>query len=124
MPTRLDRHPNFFRITMWGMITEVDLADAAKLAATVEDHLSVMPNRLVDLTAIEGLVIGYQEVQALADARRKRVFPNEFKSALVVATDVQKGYARMFQTLNDNAQVELRIFTDLAAAEKWLSVQD
>jgi len=120
MPVRIEHHPDFIRLTMSGTITQEDLVDAARLTASVEDSTSVIPNRLVDLTGIDVMDIGYQEVQVLAEVRRKRQFPNEFKSALVVATDVQKGYARMFQTLNDNPRIRLRIFTDIAAAEEWI----
>jgi len=122
MPIRLERLPDCLRITMTGILTDADLVDIARQIASLEDHARVTPNRLVDLTGVETMAIGYQEVQALADARRKREYANEFKSALVVATDVQKGYARMFQTLNDHPMVRLRIFTDLAAAEEWIKL--
>jgi len=59
-------------------------------------------------------------VLELAAARRARTFPNSFRSALVVAREVQKGYARMFQTLNDHPMVQIRIFEDWEAAERWL----
>lgn len=43
-------------------------------------------------------------------------FPNDFKSAIIVSTPVQRGMARMFQSLNDNPRITIRIFDDEAAA--------
>jgi len=64
--------------------------------------------------------VAYPEVKAHANRRRVIPFPNDFKSAIVVGTPVQQGMARMFQTLNDNAQITIAIFGDDASALEWL----
>jgi hypothetical protein len=42
------------------------------------------------------------------------------KSAIVAATPVQVGYARMLQMMNDHPGVTVEIFDDLPAAIAWL----
>jgi len=44
------------------------------------------------------------------------------KSAIVAATPVQVGYARMFQMLNEHPSVTVEIFGDLPTAVAWLIV--
>jgi hypothetical protein len=120
MPFRLDRLPDFLVLTMSGIISPEDLRRIASEAAEVEDNLTVTPNRLIEMTQIESMAVGFSEVLALAAARRKRRFPNDFKSAFLISTEVQKGYARMYQTLNDHPRIRIEIFTDRKVAEAWL----
>lgn len=120
MPIRLDRAPDFLRLTMSGTLSQEDLRRVAIVAAEVEDASTVIPNRLVDFTEVESLAFGFPDVLLLAAERRNRDYANDFKCALVVASDVQMGYARMYQTLNDNPRIRLQIFTDRTAAEAWL----
>jgi hypothetical protein len=122
MPIRLDRTPDFFLLTVTGVLTEADLTRAAVLAAEAEDASEIAPNRLIDLTRIESIAVGFPEMMVVAAQRRSRVLANDVKSAFVVASEVQKGYARMFQTLLDHPRIRLEIFHDRAAAEAWLRV--
>jgi hypothetical protein len=41
----------------------------------------------------------------------------------VALTQVQYGFARMFQTLNDNPRIEIEIFGDCESAQRWLNAQ-
>jgi len=40
----------------------------------------------------------------------------------VAATDPQRGFAWMVQTLIDNPQIKLEIFPDMKSAEEWLRI--
>jgi hypothetical protein len=51
------------------------------------------------------------------ERRRTQRFANSIKSAVVASRPVQVGFARMYQTLNTNPQVEIQIFAALAEAE-------
>jgi len=46
---------------------------------------------------------------------------NYIKSAIVANNPSQFGFARMFQTLNDNPQIEIRIFPAAESAMEWLT---
>jgi hypothetical protein len=112
--------PDLIRMTVSGVLTEDDLRAAAAAAADIERGLSPIPNRIWDMTAATELRIRYPDVQALAEDRRSRTFPNAFKSAIIIRGPAQLGMARMFQTLNDNPQIAIEIFTDTGAALTWL----
>lgn len=105
---------------MTGILTEADLTSGARRLAEAEDALVPVPNRLLDLTQVESIAFGFPEVLALATHRRNRTFANDIKSGIVVASEVQRGFARMYQTLVDHPRIHLEIFDDRTAAEAWL----
>ena len=57
---------------------------------------------------------------ALALHRAQRPIPVPIKSALVALKPVHFGFARMFQMLNDNPRIQIRIFGNLEEAQQWL----
>ena len=50
----------------------------------------------------------------------RRAINEPIRSALVASKPVQFGFARMFQMLNDNPRVQIRIFGSLEEAHQWL----
>lgn len=121
MPYHVQTADNLIRVTFVGIVSNDDLLQVGRTAAEIEDAFAETPPRIVDLTTSEGLHLTFQDILAVAEIRRSRVFRNPFKSALVVSNDAQRGFARMFQTLMDNPQVTVEIFSTVAAAEAWLS---
>ena len=112
--------PDLIRLTLSGELTGQDLADIASAADDIERDRDPVPHRLTDMTGVTEFQVGYPDVKHLAEHRRVIAFPNDFKSAIVVRTPVQRGMARMFQTLNDNPRITIQIFDDEAAALAWL----
>jgi len=84
------------------------------------EDAGVMRDRLTDLTALERIDVGFEEVFALAMKRAERTVPAPIRSALVANRPVQFGFARMFQMLNDNPRIQIRIFGNLEEAQQWL----
>jgi len=111
---------DIIRVTLSGALTGEDLAQISSAADDIERDRDPVPPRLIDMTGVTEFQVGYPDVRGLADHRRVIAFPNDFKSALVVHTPVQRGMARMFQTLNDNPRITIQIFDDEAAALTWL----
>ncbi len=122
MSFRIDRLPEYFSLTMTGVLTAQDLQLMAVRAAQMEDAEPVILPRLIDMTEVETVTVGFAEVLALATQRRTRQYANPFKCAFLVGTEVQKGYARMYQTLNDNPQFRVKIFHSRPEAEEWLKL--
>lgn len=120
MSVEITVEPDIIRVTLSGVLTDQDLADVATAAADIERDRNPVPPRLTNMTGVTEMKIGYPDVKALADRRRLLAFPNDFKSAIVVGTPVQRGMARMFQTLNDNPRITIQIFDDETAALAWL----
>ena len=119
MPYTIERDGPHLQITFLGSIEPRDLSRVALEAKSYEGG-DVVPHRITDLSRVDKLNISFEDVFQLAAARKLLRFSNTFKSALVVSSDIQMGYARMFQTLNDHPQITLRIFESAAAARVWL----
>jgi len=80
----------------------------------------VVRSRISDLRPAVRLDIDFNGVAALAAERVRRSFPNSFKSAIIAPDPARFGFARMFQTLNDNPQITLAIFRDEPEALAWI----
>jgi len=120
MPYTLKVENHVLRLTLTGRVTGSDLMRAAAEARNYEENVPVVPHRITDLDGAE-LAIHYADVSALAGKRRELRFPNPFKSAIIARNPQQLGYARMFQTLNDNPQITIRIFSDELSASQWIA---
>ena len=119
MSLKIDPQPDLIYVTLSGVLTESDLRSVGDAAAELETTTPVRP-RITDMTGVTELRVRYPEVQELATRRRRIHFPNAFKSAIVVSGSSQMGIARMFQTLNDNPQITIEIFTEYQKALDWV----
>jgi hypothetical protein len=121
MPYKITVENKVLRITMSGRVTGLDLDGLVTEAGNYEQNVDVVPHRITDMTGIVELAVNYPEVSALAEKRRELHFANRFKSAIIATCGQHLGYARMFQTLNDNPQITIRIFPDEASASEWIA---
>jgi len=117
----IDVSQSIWRIVFSETLTSADLRQLAKEAAEIETNTPVVASRLVDLRELCTITVGFSEVGDLAAARRSLTLPNSIRSALLVSNPVQLGYARMFQTLLEHPQIEVRVFSDEKDALVWLS---
>lgn len=108
------------RVTLSVAVTPGDLTGIMRDVDVIEKDMDPVLPRITVMPAGTDVEVGYKEVKAFAWHRREIRFPNVFRSALVVSSPVQRGIARMFQTLNDNPQIVIEIFDDEAAALAWL----
>jgi hypothetical protein len=120
MPIRIETESPFLRIVAEGQITGADLVDLLGRVEHLEKGLQRIPDRVLDLSGV-ALDTNFRAMLELASRRVSRVFPNSFRSAIVAPTPATMGFARMFQTLNTNPQIELRIFDTRESAEAWLT---
>src|SRR5262245_64128906 len=105
-------------------MTNRDLVHGGDDIARLEQSMSVVPDRLSNLELAERVEIDFWGVFALAAERRKTIFNNPFKSAIVAGDLVRYGCARMFQTLNDHPQITIAIFPEVAQALEWLAEKE
>jgi len=101
-------------------ITAADLAAVIHHTIELEGRIAVTPDRLIDLGPSTTLAIGFNDIANLAQLRRTMTLANTIRTALIVHSTAQQGYARMFQTLNDHPSITIAVFFDGAAAEAWL----
>ena len=120
MPHQISNIDNVLHVSLTGIVTGADLDQAAAAAREYESGPTV-PHRVTDLTGVVSLNLNYETVRALASRRRTLRFPHAFKSAIIAPQPSQLGFARMFQTLNDNPQITIQIFPDKAAALQWIA---
>src|SRR5690349_21719051 len=100
------------KIVFSGTLTNADLSAAVQELGDVEAASDVLPPRSIDLRPVDRLEIDFAGVFAVAEARRLKRLKNPIKSAIIASDVVRFGFARMFQTLNDNPQVVIAIFGD------------
>lgn len=120
MSYRVVLDSSFVRVRFSGEVTGGDLRAVAAELETHEQQLGRIPDRLVDLSGMVKAALTFQVALEAARFRREQIFPNSFRSALFAPTDTSVGFAKIFQTLNVNSQIEVRIFADLSEAERWL----
>jgi hypothetical protein len=117
--------PPLLRILFHGVMAKADLIAIADDVVALEARETAAgrrtPPRIVDLRAVERIDVQYPDMRELAERRRLSPPQTPIRSALVVGTQLQRGYARMFQTLNDHPMVSLEIFESEAAALEWLA---
>ncbi|HKW30954.1 MAG TPA: hypothetical protein VJT54_16640 [Verrucomicrobiae bacterium] len=108
-------------LTFRGYVTAEDIRDMVDLLAKIETEARVSPDRIADLSAIEGMSLNFSAIIDYSVVRRKAPLKNKVKAAIVAPHPLQYGFARMFQTLNENPDINMEIFTDKNSGLAWIS---
>jgi hypothetical protein len=108
-------------LTFRGYVMAEDIRDMVDLLTKIETEARVSPDRIVDLSAIAGISLNFSAITNYAAARRTAPLKNKVKAAIVAPHPLQYGFARMFQTLNDNPDINMEIFTDKDSGLTWIS---
>jgi hypothetical protein len=108
-------------LTFRGQVTAEDIRDMTDLLKRIEIEARVSPDRMADLSLIEGISLNFSVITNYATARRTASLRNKVKAAIVAPHPLQYGFARMFQTLNDNPDIIMEIFTDKDSGLAWIS---
>jgi hypothetical protein len=119
MPFEISDEGRFYSARLYGVLGRVDLNAFTREMERLEDE-GPPKDRVTDFTALERIDVGFEEVFALAMRRAHRTVKGPIKSALVANRPVHFGFARMFQMLNDNPWIQIRIFGNLDEARQWL----
>ncbi len=108
-------------LTFRGHVTGEDIRDMTDLIRETEIETKVSPNRIADLTAVEGVSLRFTAIMNYAIVRRSAPLKNSVRAAIVAPHPLQYGIARMFQSLNDNPDIHMEIFTDRGSGLAWIS---
>jgi hypothetical protein len=108
-------------VPLSGTLSRADLDHLASAIEKLEAPALPVPNRIIDLTRVTEMAIDFADVLAIAERRKQQRFPNSFRTALVAGRPIGKGYARMFQALNDHPQITIEVFSDRETALRWLA---
>jgi hypothetical protein len=110
-------------VTFSGILSSDSLRDAFQRMAEIEAESDPVPNRLVDISATEGVNLNFNSMMGLADMRMKAPLKNATKTAVVTGNLVQHGFARMFHTLNKNPNITIQIFSSESEGLAWLRAE-
>lgn len=124
MSYRMTFERGVVRATFFGRLKGADLIAAIEEIHVLELSLPVTPDRIVDLSQLEGADIRQSDVSDVSARRMALAFPTSFRSAIVASRPVELGYARMFQILTDHPQILVQVFSSLEEAEQWLSTPE
>ncbi len=106
---------------VFGVFTAKELNHLATEAEIAEAYHPVSLDRITDLTAVERFEVGFREIYGFAIRRSAQRFSRVVKSAIVVQEPVQIGIARVYETLNENPQIQIRIVQSVTEATEWFA---
>ncbi len=119
MPFEIRDEGRFYLARLSGVLDRADLDAVTTEIERLEDE-GPPKDRVTDLTALTRIDVGFEEVFGVAVKRAQRRVSAPIRSALVAKQPVHYGFARMFQMLNDNPRIQIRIFPTVEEALQWL----
>ena len=87
-----------------------------------EETLERSFDRFTDLSALDAIDLNFNYVFHIALYRRLSYAGAKVKSAFYVSSSDAEHYAKLHALLTDHSPLQVSIFTDRAAAAKWLGV--
>ena len=121
MPFELTTSGDVLFARVFGVFTAPELNHLAAEAEIAEASHPVSLDRITDLTAVERFEVGFREIYYFAIRRSVQRFSRVVKSAIVVQEPVQFGIARLYETLNENPQIQIRIVRSVTEATEWFA---
>ncbi len=122
MPVKFELVGELYHVTFSGVLSVEDLARAGEEMKAMEASFDRTPGRIVDLSGLTAVSIGFDAISQLAEVRNKTPVRSPVKSALVAPGQLQMGFARMFQTLQTNPRIFTQVFRDRESALSWLAL--
>lgn len=108
-------------LTFNGSLNSDDLWRVTDLYGKIESQAEVTPDRMADISLVDKVELDFGAVEAVAAIRQVAPLKNKVKSAIIAPKPVLYGFARMFQTLNDNPKITLELFRDKESCWAWLT---
>jgi hypothetical protein len=106
-----------------GTLDESAVNEMVEFTETVEKRKGQPLNRFVDLSALDAVDLNFEFVFHVALGRRLSAAPKPaVKSAFYVTGPDTIHYAKLHAMLTDHSPLHVALFTNRAAAAKWLGV--
>ena len=121
MPYELTTPGDILFVRVFGVFTAPELDRLALEAEAAEASHPVSLDRITDLTAVERFEVGFREIYNFAIRRSAQRFSRVVKSAIIVQEPVQLGIARIYDALNENPQIQIRILRSVTEAKEWFA---
>ena len=106
-----------------GVLVQSTVSEIVAFIEAVEKRNSKPFNRFNDLSELDAVDLNFDFVFHVALGRRVSAAPKPaVKSAFYVTSEVTTHYAKLHAVLTDYSPLHVALFTDRAAAAKWLGV--
>jgi hypothetical protein len=106
-----------------GILDEAVVNEVVVFIDTAEARAGKPFNRFADLSALDAVDLNFKFVFDIALHRRLAYAPNPaVKSAFYVTSPATTHYMKLHEMLTDHSPLDVDLFTDRAAAAKWLGV--
>jgi hypothetical protein len=106
-----------------GILDESKVNEMVAFTETVEKRNRQPLNRFIDLSALDAVDLNFEFVFHVALGRRLSAAPKPaVKSAFYVTSPDTTHYAKLHAMITDHSPLHVALFTDRAAAAKWLGV--
>jgi len=106
-----------------GILDEVLVNEIVAFIEAVERRASKPLNRFSDLSGLDAVDLNFKFVFHVALDRRLSAAPKPaVKSAFYVTSPATMHYIKLHAMLTDYSPLDVSLFTDRAAAAKWLGV--
>jgi hypothetical protein len=113
------------RLLVWrprGVLNEAALEHIKELIGDLEATSDEPFNRFTDGQALEAIDLNFRYVFDFALFRRLYAGRPPVKSAFYVTTPARTHYVKLHAMLTDYSPLHVALFTDRAAAAKWLGI--
>jgi len=106
-----------------GVLDEAIVNEIVVFLDTAEKRAGQPFNRFADLSALDAVDLNFRFVFDVALHRRLVYKPKPpVRSAFYVTSPTTAHYAKLHEMLTDRSPLDVDLFTDRAAAAKWLGV--
>ena len=118
---QIDKARGLVTSTASGFLTAADiLAHQRKLLG--DSSFDPTCSQIVDCTGVTGIDLSPDDVR---DVTAATIFSAHSRRAVVVATDEQFGFARMFKMMREaQGEYGIRVFRDRAEALRWVNADE
>lgn len=108
-----------------GILDQALVNEVVAFIDTAESRASNPFNRFADMSALDMVDLNFKFVFEIALHRRLTAAPKPaVKTAFYVTSPATAHYARLHAMLTDYSPLDVSLFTERAAAAKWLGVPD
>jgi hypothetical protein len=108
-----------------GILDQALVNQVVAFIDTAEKRASKPFNRFTDMSALDMVDLNFKFVFDIALHRRLTYSAHPpAKSAFYVTSQATKHYAKLHAMLTDHSPLDVSLFTDRAAAAKWLGVPE
>ena len=124
MPFRIKVNAPLIHVEWYGELVAADLPQMFAEMKRVAGPLRCPPRVRVTCDGVTAVNLETANATAHSDGRSQLPMPGRVKSATVADRPLTLGVARMFMAINENPNLDMRVFPTLEEAMAWLNADE